>query len=298
MPTGLRGAARRRRRNMSTPDEIRKMVSREYGRLVKDAREGCCALPGCGAAAAALAGYGEEELGNLPPGTGGSSFGCGNPVASSGIGKGDTVLDLGSGTGLDLLVAARRAGPSGRVIGVDMTAEMLERARQAVAAAGFENVEVLEGVIEDLPVEASSVDWVISNCVINLSPEKDKVFAEIFRVLRPGGRMIVSDIVVEDLPGWVRSSGSLYCGCIGGALSEEEYLEGLARAGLTEVEVRDRLVYDAEQLRAFLQLEVTGSTETDPCSCGDYLAGRLLGRAAEILEGKVRSALFFARKPH
>ncbi len=282
---------------MSTPENVREMVSREYGRLVSGGADGCCALPGSGAAAAALAGYGEEELRSLPPGTTASSFGCGNPVAFSGIERGDTVLDLGSGAGLDLLIAAGKTGPSGRVIGVDMTEEMLVRARQAVAEAGLENVEVRRGIIEDLPVESSSVDWVISNCVINLSPEKSRVFTEIARVLKPGGRMVVSDIVVQDLPDWVRSSGGLYCGCIGGAVSEQEYVEGLGRAGLEEVEVRDRIVYDAAQLKAFLQLEVTGSAESDPCSCGDYLAGRLLGRAGEILAGKVWSALFYARKP-
>ena len=149
---------------------------------------------------AKLAGYSDEEFAALPADAVVNSFGCGNPLAFSAVQPGEVVLDLGSGAGIDLLLAARKVGAAGRVIGVDMTEEMIARARANIAAAGIENAEVRQGIIEELPVEDSSVDWVISNCVINLSPEKPRVFAEIARVLKPGGTMLVSDIVAEDLP--------------------------------------------------------------------------------------------------
>ncbi|MFC1657025.1 arsenite methyltransferase [Candidatus Moduliflexota bacterium] len=285
-------------KRMSDATTIRERVSRDYSKLVSAVPGGsCCSPKTAGAGVTALAGYSGEELEALPESASSSSFGCGNPVAFEGIGEGETVLDLGSGAGLDLLLAARKVGPSGRVIGVDMTDEMIERARKNAEEAGAVNVEVRKGIIEELPVESSSVDWVVSNCVINLSPEKEKVFAEIARVLKPGGRMIVSDVVVQDLPDWARENRSLYSGCIAGAISEEKYLDGLRSAGLEDGQVRDRLVYDAGQLKSFLLLEVTGTEAADPCSCGDYLSGRLLGRAAEVLAGKIWSGLFYARKP-
>jgi SAM-dependent methyltransferase len=282
---------------VNDPESVRKRVSKDYSRLVTaTSAAACCPVKKPANPAAEVAGYSPGELDPLSQGVAVSSFGCGNPVAFGDIAEGETVLDLGSGAGLDLILAARKVGPSGRVIGIDMTEEMISRARENVAAAGLGNVEVRKGIIEELPVESSTVDWVISNCVINLSPEKGRVFAEIARVLRPGGRMVVSDIVVEDLPDWVREKQSLYSGCIAGAIGEDAYQRGLLEAGLAEVEVRDRLVYDAAQLKAFLQLEITGASQTDPCSCGGFLTGELLGRAAELLAGKVWSALFSARK--
>jgi arsenite methyltransferase len=283
---------------MNDPKSVRERVSQDYARLVTHLTgSSCCPAKEPNAGAVDLAGYRKEDIDALPPGASGSSFGCGNPVALEAIGEGETVLDLGSGAGLDLLLAARKVGPAGKVIGVDMTDEMIARARENAAAAGHRNIEVRKGIIEDLPVDSSSVDWVVSNCVINLSPEKEKVFSEISRVLRPGGRMVVSDIVVQDLPDWAVKNQSLYSGCIAGAISEDEYLAGLRKAGLEKVGVKDRLVYDAAQLKAFLQLEVTGPALSDPCSCSGFLTGELLGRAGELLAGKIWSALFTARKP-
>jgi SAM-dependent methyltransferase len=269
-------------------------VSEAYTRAVRASQGGCC---GAGAVpadvSAKLAGYSSEELAALPADAVVSSFGCGNPVAQSELRPGDVVLDLGSGAGIDLLLAAKKVGPTGRVIGVDMTEEMLTRARANIAAAGLTNVEVRRGVIEDLPVESASVDWVISNCVINLSPEKDRVFREIARVLKPGGRMLVSDIMVADLPDWARQSAALYASCIGGAISEEAYLEGLRAAGLPDAEVRERLVYDGPQLVALAGPELGAATRC----CGGAIDEGLLKKAAEALAGGVWSARVHARRP-
>lgn len=164
------------------------------------------------------------------------------------------MLDLGPGAGLDLLIAARKVGPSGQVIGVDMTEEMINKAKENIKAAGVKNVEVRKGLIEDLPIESSSVDWVISNCVINLSPEKEKVFSEITRVLKPGGRMVVSDMVGENIPEWLRENKNLYSACISGVISEKEYLSGLRKAGLEKVKVSERIVYQSDELELLIKL--------------------------------------------
>lgn len=229
------------------------------------------------------AGYQADVLAGLPADAVANSFGCGNPLAFAEVRPGEVVLDLGSGAGIDLLIAAQKVGPSGRVIGVDMTGAMIERARANVAAAGVTNVEVRQGIIEQLPVADGSVDWVISNCVINLSPEKERVFAEIARVLRPGGRLRVSDVVATDLPDEIRSNADLHASCIAGAISEEAYVAGLRAAGLVDVEVRQRVVYETSQLAALAVTEGAAAAETE--------------RLAEAVAGKVWSAVFFARKP-
>jgi arsenite methyltransferase len=288
---------------MTQHDEIRRQVSKNYARAVTTGK-GCC-----GNAASApqptpstLAGYRPDEVADLPADAVQSSFGCGNPVAFSEIRPGEVVLDLGSGAGIDLLLAAKKVGPTGRVIGVDMTDEMIDRARQNIAAAGLDNVEVRKGVIEELPVEPSSVDWVISNCVINLSPEKGRVFREIARVLKPGGRMRVSDIVVEELPDWARQSASLYSACIGGAISEASYLEGLRAAGLCDVEVSERLIYGADELRALApsELSAIAPAELGACACcggGAPVDDQVVAQVAGELAGKIWSARIHARKP-
>ena len=281
---------------MSRPQDVRDTVSKTYTRAVEQnpaANRSCCSGPAAQAVLTTLAGYSREALAGLPADAVVNSFGCGNPVALAAIREGDTVLDLGSGAGIDLLLAARLAGTKGRVIGVDMTSAMIERARANAAAAGFTNVEVLEGIIEDLPVDSESVDLVISNCVINLSPEKHRVFAEIYRVLRTDGRFSISDIVAAPMPESILKLDLLRSACISGAIPEDEYLDGLCKAGLVDVKVSDRLTYDSSQLAGLLDSETGGG-----CCCGsESLTKDQLGCVIEALAGKVASIRVVGRKP-
>ena len=222
---------------MERNDQIHESVREGYTRIA----EGLCGCGCCGSADAdeisGKIGYTSEEMQGVPRGSN-LGLGCGNPVALAHLASGETVLDLGSGAGFDAFIAARAVGESGRVIGVDMTPAMLARARENARTGGYDNVEFRLGEIEHLPVTDGSVDAVISNCVINLSPEKGQVFLEAFRVLKPGGRLLVSDIVmVGELPEKVRQSVSAYVGCIAGAISRERYLALIRRAGFTDVEV-------------------------------------------------------------
>jgi SAM-dependent methyltransferase len=280
---------------MKPTDDVRHDVAKAYEKAVtRPAAGGCCCCgPTQKGAVVGSAGYLPEELAFLPLDAVVNSFGCGNPVALAEIGPGEVVLDLGAGAGIDLFLAARRVGPTGRVIGIDMTAAMIAKARANIARSGLGNVEVREGVIEDMPVKSETVDWVISNCVINLSPEKRLVFAEIARVLKPGGRMLVSDIVAKDLPDDVRADRSLYTSCVAGAISEEEYLDGLRQAGLVDATVRERLVYDADQLAAFFH----GDEGEGACCGGPITSPAVIAAAAQRMVGKVWSAKLFARKP-
>jgi len=283
---------------MKEEEKIREIVSVSYAKAVSEpSGGGCCSGTTQKGVVAKLAGYAGDELDTIPTDAVANSFGCGNPVAFSEVREGDVVVDLGSGAGIDILLAAKKVGPSGRVIGIDMTDEMIAKARENIEASGLTNIEVRKGLIEDLPVESSSVDWVISNCVINLSPEKSKVFAEIARVLKPGGKMLVSDIVVEDLPDWVRRSEALYCSCVAGAISEGEYIGGLKKAGLDNVEVLDRLVYDVSQVSAFVKSEVIPGLEDATGCCGDPVSEDNLKQIASSMDGKVWSAKFRAQKP-
>ncbi|GMU91058.1 MAG: hypothetical protein AMXMBFR4_01160 [Candidatus Hydrogenedentota bacterium] len=286
-------------------ERVRSEVSKRYAQAVSQpASGGCCgatADAGCGASSSKsltvrTAGYDDAELSALPADAVVNSFGCGNPLAFSGVREGDVVLDLGSGAGIDLLIAAKKVGPAGRVIGVDMTDAMIERARKNIAAAGASNVEVRKGIIEDLPVESGTVDWVISNCVINLSPDKPKVFSEIARVLKPGGRMSVSDIVAQDLPWWMRKSMKLYSACIGGAISEEAYVAGLRAAGLESVEVRERLVYEREHVEGFVR-GILPSFMGGLAKPLQVAVAKLLVPLAGTVAGKIWSAKFYAVKP-
>lgn len=279
---------------MNEKDKVRKEVSAFYARSVN---KGCGC--GCGPAlpkgvAVQQAGYASEDLKALPQDAVANSFGCGNPLAFSEVKEGQTVLDLGSGAGIDLLLAAAKVGPTGRVIGVDMTDDMIARARANIAASGHANIEVRKGIIEELPVESGTVDWVISNCVINLSPEKERVFAEIARVLKPGGRISISDMVVADLPDWVRESAALYGACVAGAIREEEYLAGLLKAGLAEATVSGRLFYDKAQLEAFVASEIP--SDATACCGGGTIPKSLVKGVAEALEGKIWSAKITGRK--
>ena len=229
---------------MKTVD-VKKAVRENYGKIAKKtssccgpvakSRSSCC---GSGAVdASKFAGYSDDELNSIPEDAN-LGLGCGNPVAIASLKEGETVLDLGSGAGIDCFLAAGKVGEKGRVIGVDMTTEMLERARSNIAKSGFKNVEFRLGEIEHLPVEDNSVDVVISNCVINLSPEKEQVFKEIFRVMKPGGRFMISDIVLKkELPDEIRTSIEAYVGCIAGASLKERYISLIEQAGFSDIKI-------------------------------------------------------------
>jgi SAM-dependent methyltransferase len=220
------------------PESVRASVRDAYADVARE-RAGCCDA-GAGADRTAVSqqlGYDEEELAQAP-GDANLGLGCGNPTAMGSLRPGEVVLDLGSGGGLDAFIASRQVGPSGRVIGVDMTPDMIALARRNAEDGGYANVEFREGTIEALPVNDASVDVILSNCVINLSPEKQRVFREAFRVLRPGGRLMVSDIVLDrPLPEPIRSNVEAYVGCIAGAELRADYLEAMALAGFTAIEV-------------------------------------------------------------
>jgi len=274
---------------MKEADSIRSQVSSFYARSIQSSG-GCCDGPKAGVLSE-MAGYSENELSDIPDGA--VSFGCGNPLAFSEVKEGQVVLDLGSGAGIDLIMAAKKVGSKGRVIGIDMTDEMIAKARKNIADSGLQNIEVRKGMIEKMPVESASIDWVISNCVINLSPEKDKVFAEIYRVLKPGGRISISDIVAAEMPDSVKQSMELYASCIAGAISEEEYLAELKQCGLRDVLVASRLVYDRNQLKSLVTSETSGG-----CSCSsENLTDELKNNIITALDGKVASLKFSALKP-
>ncbi|MFZ5571278.1 MAG: arsenite methyltransferase [Thermodesulfobacteriota bacterium] len=284
---------------MNQNERIREMVKTAYGKAIGLSPGSC----GCGCkplnekgSIAGMAGYEQTDIGSLKSDAAASSFGCGNPLAFSGVKKGDTVLDLGSGAGFDLILAAKKVGPGGRVIGVDMTEAMIQKARENIRKEGLTNVEVRQGLIENLPVESASVDWLISNCVINLSPEKARVFSEIQRVLKPGGQMLVSDIVVKNLPDWLRQNHQIYAACVGGAISEEDYLAGLREAGLMNVAVRNRFVYEASQIKAFFETgEIPGLKEMIN-DISTQNRENLIRQMTMNAVGNVWSAEFYAQK--
>ncbi|MEW6545231.1 MAG: arsenite methyltransferase [Nitrospirota bacterium] len=225
--------------------------------------------------------YRAQDKEGLPAEALAASLGCGNPTALAQLNPGETVLDLGSGGGIDVFLSARRVGPTGRAYGLDMTDEMLELARENQRKAGVENVEFLKGEIEQIPLPDGSVDVVISNCVINLSADKNRALAEAFRVLKPGGRLAVSDIVVRgSVPPEIRRSVELWAGCVAGALEESEYRDKLAATGFADIEVEPTRIYRAEDAREFLQG-----------------AGLDTAAVAASVDGKFMSAFVRARKP-
>ncbi len=232
--------------------EIKKVVREGYAEIAK--KEGSCCAPVsscCGSTDLAQTiskgiGYSDEELTSVPEGAN-LGLGCGNPVALASLAEGETVLDLGSGAGFDCFLAAKKVGKQGKVIGVDMTPEMIEKARENARKGNYENIEFRLGEIENIPVADNSVDAVISNCVINLSPDKKQVFKETFRGLKPGGRLMVSDIVLlKKLPDFIKNSVAAYVGCISGALLKDEYLAAISEAGFGEVKVIDETVFPIE----------------------------------------------------
>ena len=241
-------------------DTIKQVVQQKYGAAALQARSGQKA--GCGCGTSACGGpdpitsnlYDQTEAAAIPAEAMLASLGCGNPAALAELKPGEVVLDLGSGGGIDVLLSAKRVGPTGKAYGLDMTDEMLALARENQQKSGLTNVEFLKGEIENIPLPDDSVDVIISNCVINLSADKDRVLAEAFRVLKPGGRFAVSDVVVrgDHVPDAVRRSMELWIGCVAGALEERSYREKLRGAGFENIEVEPTRVYSADDARQFL----------------------------------------------
>jgi SAM-dependent methyltransferase len=266
--------------------EIREVVKEKYGQAALRVTAGgssCCgaaeAIEGCDPITSNL--YDASQTGVLPEEAVLASLGCGNPTALAQLNPGETVLDLGSGGGIDVLLSARRVGPTGKAYGLDMTEEMLALARENQRKAGVDNVEFLKGEIEHIPLPDNSVDVVISNCVINLSADKERVLREAFRVLKPGGRFAVSDVVTRgDVPAEVRQNMLLWVGCIAGALQDEDYRSKLSGAGFEGVDIEPTRVYSIEDARAFL----TGQ-------------GIDVDAMAPAVEGKFMSAFIRATKP-
>lgn len=220
--------------------EIKNMVRDGYAKI---ANGGCC----CGNISKSI-GYSADEMNAVPEGAN-LGLGCGNPVALASLKEGDSVLDLGSGAGFDAFLAAKRVGKTGLVIGVDMTPEMVKRAKENAKQGRYANVEFRSGEIEKLPVEDNSIDVIISNCVINLSPEKQKVFEEAFRVLKPGGRLMVSDLVlVKELPKSVRESAEAYVGCLAGAIFKKDYLDFIKAVGFKNIKIVGETFYPVEAM--------------------------------------------------
>ena len=232
------------------PEKLRETVSEGYARIAQTGSS-CCSCGCAGATPQDISlklGYQADQLTSVPDGAD-LGLGCGNPTAIDELKPGETILDLGSGAGLDAFLAARQVGPTGRVIGVDMTEAMLIKARENAAKGGFDNVVFRAGLIEDLPVDDATIDAIISNCVINLSPEKHRVFAEAYRVLKPGGRLMVSDIVLEDaLPPEIAERVDATIGCVGNASLREDYLRTIREAGFAEIEIVAEKNYGADLL--------------------------------------------------
>ena len=261
---------------MSTTD-IKELVKEKYGKAALGV-ESCC---GRGGDPITSNLYDSSQTSLIPEKAVKASLGCGNPTALAELKLGETVLDLGSGGGIDVLLSARRVGPSGKAYGLDMTDEMLALANENRRKAGVENVEFLKGEIEAIPLPDSSVDVIISNCVINLSADKDRVLREAFRVLRPGGRLAVSDVVVRgDVPDALRRDMLLWVGCIAGALKDSDYVAKLAAAGFEAIEVEPTRIYHIGDARAFLSKE-----------------GIDVDTIAPEVDGKFMSAFVRARKP-
>jgi arsenite methyltransferase len=262
---------------MAEPN-IQEAVKQRYGEAAKRAASGgtaCCGggaeLSGCDPITRDL--YSDAEKEALPQKAVTASLGCGNPTALAKLQPGEVVLDLGSGGGIDVILSAKRVGPTGKAYGLDMTDEMLALARENQKKAGIENVEFLKGAIENIPLPDDSVDVIISNCVINLSGDKDRVLAEAFRVLKPGGRFAVSDVVVRGaVPADIRKNIELWAGCIAGALEEHEYRDKLARAGFESIDVEPTRVYRVEEARGFLEAAGLDAETVGPQIDGKFIS--------------------------
>ena len=270
--------------------DIKDVVKEKYGqaalRVTASQGTSCCGPSCCSPVPGAVDPitvnlYDEKQTEGLPAEAVLASLGCGNPTALAKLNPGEVVLDLGSGGGIDVLLSAKRVGPTGKAYGLDMTDEMLNLARENQRKAGVENVEFLRGEIENIPLPDDTVDVIISNCVINLSADKDKVLAEAFRVLKPGGRFAVSDVVVRgEIPAEIRRSVELWVGCLSGALDESDYVTRLKRAGFEEVSIEPTRVYHVEDAREFLSGH-----------------GLDLDAIAPLVDGRFFSGFIRARKP-
>lgn len=227
---------------MKKKEKIKKMVRTGYGRIAQEGTSCCppsssCCGSGLAQEISKKIGYSDEDLNRIPQ-EANLGLGCGNPVALASLKEGEIVLDLGSGPGLDCFLAAQKVGPKGRVIGVDMTPEMVAKARKIAEKEGYKNVEFRLGEIENLPVADNSIDVIISNCVINLSPDKKRVFEEVYRVLKPGGRFIISDLVLlKPLPDFIKESVEAYTGCLSGAVLKEDYINFIKQAGFNDIRI-------------------------------------------------------------
>ncbi len=273
---------------MSSNESVKEIVKEKYGqaalRVAAGAGSACCGATACcdGSVDPITSSlYGADQTDVLPEKAVLASLGCGNPTALAELHAGETVLDLGSGGGIDVLLSARRVGPAGKAYGLDMTDEMLALAEENKRKSGLENIEFLRGEIENIPLPDSSVDVIISNCVINLSADKDRVLREAFRVLKPGGRLAVSDVVTRgEVPDEVRRSMMLWVGCIAGALEDAEYVRKLKRAGFEAIGVEPTRVYNVEDARQFLSGQ-----------------GIDVDAVAPQVEGKFMSVFLRAHKP-
>ena len=272
---------------MSATNDVRDVVKEKYGQAARAARAGgggCCGpAPGadrcCDPITSNL--YDAAQAGTVPGAALAASLGCGNPTALAELKPGETVLDLGSGGGIDVLLSARRVGPTGKAYGLDMTDDMLALAEENKRASGLPNVEFLKGEIEHIPLPDNSVDVIISNCVVNLSGDKPRVIREAFRVLKPGGRFAVSDVVVKgDVPADIRKSMELWIGCVAGALEEAEFRQLLSGAGFSNVDIEPTRVYKAADAKQFLAE-----------------AGLDRPGLAESIDGRFMSAFVRATKP-
>jgi arsenite methyltransferase len=257
---------------------IQEAVKQKYGEAAKRAATGgtaCCGggaqLSGCDPITKNL--YSDAEKSALPEKAVAASLGCGNPTALAKLHPGEVVLDLGSGGGIDVILSAKRVGPTGKAYGLDMTDEMLALARENQKQAGIENVEFLKGAIENIPLPDNAVDVIISNCVINLSGDKDRVLREAFRVLKPGGRFAISDVVVRgEVPAGVRKSMELWVGCIAGALEEFEYRDKLYAAGFESVDIEATRIYKIEEAREFLTAAGLDAATVGPQIDGKFIS--------------------------
>jgi arsenite methyltransferase len=275
-----------RRGEIMSEQKISDVVKQKYGQAAKQAASGGIASCGGGGELSCCDPitrdlYDSAQIAGLPEKAVAASLGCGNPTALAQLQAGETVLDLGSGGGIDVLLSAQRVGPTGKAYGLDMTDEMLLLARENQQKSGVSNVEFLKGAIENIPLPDNSVDVIISNCVINLSGDKDRVLGEAFRVLKPGGRFAISDVVVRgEVPAEIRKSMELWVGCIAGALEEYEYRDKLYAAGFTSIDIEPTRVYKSEEAREFL--------------AG---AGLDVDKVAPQIDGKFVSAFVRAVKP-